>query len=1006
MRTCTGPFQLPPPRLPKDMLRRCCVGLLAWLSVPILFGQTPEWIWGPTSVAGETRYFRKNFAIPEGTTGAVLAVAGDDEADVFLNGRLVVRNTDPKQASFASLPGRLVRGENTVGILARNRSGGAGVLLRIGFSGPGLNTNWVSDASWWTASQAPSGWATNAPAGPNWVKAVSLGKLGMEPWGDVMKLPQATAAESLTVRPGFKVQLVRSAHPGEGSWIAMTMDDKGRFIVSPQANEPLRRLTLDGDGNVTRSESIFLPVRGAMGLLHAFGALYVNGQGAEGYHLYRLTDSNGDDQYDRQELLRRWTGATGEHGAHAIVKGPDDRLYITCGNFVTPPPDLSPESPALHYADDLVLPKLNDGNNSTGGRKPPEGFVVRLDRDGARAELFAAGLRNCYDVAFDADGELFTFESDQEADWGTPWYLPNRVLHLPSGGDLGYRETTGKWPSHYPDRVPEVVDVGLGSPTGVKFGTGTRFPAKYQRALFALDWSFGRILAVHPEPAGAGYRGEFETLVQGKPLNVTDVEVGADGALYFITGGRGIQSGLYRLTYVGTEPTSPVPPNSAQSEELSLRRRLEQFHGREDAKFLADHWATLGHPDRGVRFAARVALEHQPVASWSERALAETNATIGLNALLSLARVGGAERQLAVLKAIARWPLDAMSEDEFLLKLRVIEVSFARHGIPAEMRPRALEKLGAQFPAKTWPRNRELVQLLAALEAPDLIGKALDLRDASTTQEEQLHYQFALCRLTNGWNLDLRRRYFRWFGDTVGAAVRRLEHPAALMRSFAEVGLKPRNGGGFENALTSIRSQALKNVPPAEMGEMAMLITGQAPIGEKTSRPVPATAVTPRKFVREWKTEDLVPLLGKLAAGRNRQRGREVFAAAQCGACHRMEGQGGTVGPDLAGVGTRYSAVDLVKSQTEPSAVVSEQYQAVHLRTKDGREFFGRFQDDPARGVTTFTDPLTQKTVEVPLATVESRKPSPISPMPEGLLNNFEADEILDLLAYLQSPGQ
>jgi len=987
------------------MLRCCCAALFALVSAQVALGQAPEWIWGPSAAAVETRYFRRNFLIPEGTTGAVLSVAGDDEAEVYLNGRQLVRNADPKQASFVSLPGRLVRGENGIAVVARNRSGGAGLLLQIEFTGPGLRTNWVSDASWLTSTQAVAGWATNPPSGGGWGNAVSLGKHGVAPWGDVMKLPEATPAEGLKVLPGFKVELIRSARPGEGSWIAMTVDDKGRLIVSPQGSEPLQRLTLDAAGKISRVEPIFMPVRGAMGLLHAFGALYVNGQGAEGYHLYRLTDTNGDDRYDRQELLRRWTGGAGEHGAHAIVKGPDGRLYVVCGNFVGAPSDLSPGSPARNFADDLVLPKLDDGNNSTGGRKPPEGFVVRLDRDGARAELFVAGLRNCYDVAFDAAGELFTFDSDQEADWGAPWYLPNRILHLPSGGDLGYRETTGKWPDDYPDRLPAGANVGLGSPTGVEFGTGTRFPAKYQRALFALDWSFGRILAVHPRPAGGGFTGEFETMVQGKPLNLTDAEVGADGALYFITGGRGIQSGLYRLTYVGGEPTAPVAA-AAVDDSTALRRRLAQFHGREDVRFVAEDWATLGHADRAVRFAARVALEHQPVTSWADRALAETNATTGLTALLALARVGGPERQLPVLQALARWPLEGLVDDDFLLKLRVIEVSFARHGIPAEMRPRALEKLGAQFPAKSWPRNRELVQLLAAMQAPDVLGKALDLRDAASTQEEQFHYQFALCRVTNGWTMDLRRRYFRWFGDTAGLAVRRLAHPPELVRSFEEVGLKPRNGSGFENFLKSVRTQALKNVPAAEMGEVVMFINGQAPVGA-VSAPASTNAPAPsRKFVRNWKTEDLLPQLGKLAAGRNRQRGREIYAAAQCAACHRMEGQGGAVGPDLAGVGTRYSAADLVKSLTEPSTVISEQYQAVQLRTKDGREFFGRFSDDAGRGVTAFTDPLTQKTVEVPLSAIESRRASPLSLMPEGMLNNFEAEEILDLLAYLQAPLQ
>ena len=104
-----------------------------------------------------------------------------------------------------------------------------------------------------------------------------------------------------------------------------------------------------------------------------------------------------------------------------------------------------------------------------------------------------------------------------------------------------------------PDALPPVVNVGLGSPTGVKFGTTSAFPEPYRRALFALDWTFGRILAVHLEPRGASATGRFETFLQGRPLNLTAIEFGRDGALYFITGGRKTRSALYRVRYTGGE---------------------------------------------------------------------------------------------------------------------------------------------------------------------------------------------------------------------------------------------------------------------------------------------------------------------------------------------------------------------------------------------------------------------------------------------------------------------
>ena len=68
------------------------------------------------------------------------------------------------------------------------------------------------------------------------------------------------------------------------------------------------------------------------------------------------------------------------------------------------------------------------------------------------------------------------------------------------GGEYGWRNGTGKWPEYSPDSLGAVVNIGLGSPTGVEFGTGAKFPAKYQRALFINDWTYGKIYAVHMTP--------------------------------------------------------------------------------------------------------------------------------------------------------------------------------------------------------------------------------------------------------------------------------------------------------------------------------------------------------------------------------------------------------------------------------------------------------------------------------------------------------------------------
>lgn len=125
-----------------------------------------------------------------------------------------------------------------------------------------------------------------------------------------------------------------------------------------------------------------------------------------------------------------------------------------------------------------------------------------------------------------------------------PWYRPVRVNHCVSGAEFGWRSGTGKWPAFYEDSLG-AIDIGIGCPTGVGNGIGAKFPAKYQKAIFIQDWTFGRLIAVHLQPQGSSYTGTFENFVapagltgEGpkKPLNLTDMVIGNDGAMYFTVG--------------------------------------------------------------------------------------------------------------------------------------------------------------------------------------------------------------------------------------------------------------------------------------------------------------------------------------------------------------------------------------------------------------------------------------------------------------------------------------
>jgi putative heme-binding domain-containing protein len=817
----------------------------------------------------------------------------------------------------------------------------------------------------------------------------------------------ATPAEALQTRPGFVVELLHSSDAGaEGSWINMTRDDRGRLIISGQNRQPILRVTLRG-GRVEKVEKLGLPISEAMGLLYAFDSLYVDGAGPQGFGLYRCKDTKGTGRFDEVRLLKRFTGG-GEHGAYAVVLGPDQHLYVLLGNFCDVPEGLAPDSPHRNYQEDLLLPRQPDGNGFAAGRYAPGGFVLRTDPDGRKWELVLGGFRNAYDLAFNADGELFTFDSDMEWDWGLPWYRPIRVNHCTSAAEFGWRNGAGKWPAYYADSLGAVVNVGIGSPTGVAFGAGPRFPARYQKALYLCDWSYGRLLAAHLTPKGASYTAELEDFVAPKtlradgpkaPLNLTDVVVGADGALYFTTGGRDTQSGLYRVSYVGKEPTAPADQHDEPGAgERALRRRLEAFHGRQDTHALDAAWPYLDSDDRVLRYAARIAVESQPVGEWKGRALAERRPEAALTALLALARCGAREVGPGLLAALDRFPLGALTEEQQLQKLRAVQLCFIRQGAPpAAAARRVAAELGAAFPGPSERVNHELAQLLIYLRAPDVAEKCLRLAARARTQEDELYYVYCLRTLPIGhWTVEQRREYFAHF--TKGH--QRPPHPAELLRWFAAAGRPYGDGASFPNYLKHIFAEATANLSDDERKALAPLLAAV----DRAS--VVNYETKPRPPVKAWKMADVLPTLDRLGHGRNFDRGRQAYLDCQCIKCHRFGNEGGAVGPDLTAVSSRFAARDILESILEPSKVVSEQYQNVVVTTAAGKAVVGRLLEDSPGRLVIQPDPLSPERVEVKKADVEAVEPSRVSPMPEHLVDGLTGDEILDLIAYLQSQGR
>ncbi len=818
----------------------------------------------------------------------------------------------------------------------------------------------------------------------------------------------AAQPADLRVLPGFKIELLHTSEPAtEGSWICMCKDHKGRLLIAGQRGQPILRVTVK-DGKAEKIDTVKLPISEAMGLLYAYDSLYVNGAGPQGFGVYRCRDTKGSDQFDDVQFLKALAGS-GEHGPHGMRVGPDGKIYVICGNHTKVPDGLSPQSPHRNYREDLLLPRQWDGNGHAAGILAPGGYVVRTDPEGKNWELVLAGFRNAYDLAFNGDGELFTFDSDMEWDWGMPWYRPTRVNHCVSGAEFGWRSGTGKWPAFYLDSLGAVVDIGLGSPTGVTTGIGARFPAKYQKALYICDWTYGRLLAVHLTPHGASYTGTYENFVAPagltgdapkKPLNLTHALVGDDGAIYFTIGGRNTQSALYRVSYVGSEPTTPANlHDEAGARERRQRRDLEAFHGKTDPRAVAAAWPYLSSEDRSLRYAARIAIESQPVETWKARALAEKEPVAAFTALAALARCDAPKAQPELLAALARFPLSSLTEDRQLDKLRVLALSFVRQGQPSQEATRKiLADLDPRFPGPSEKLNHELAQVLIYLRAPKIADRCLKLMAQAKTQEDMIHYLFHLRTLPIGhWTLGQRKEYFGyWTRDR-----KDYTRPATMVKWFAEAGRPYSDGNSFSNFFKNFLKEATANLSEAERKQLA----GQLEAIDKAS--IINYDIKPRPVVKVWKMDELLPKLDQLdkKSSRDLGRGQEAYLAAQCIKCHRFGNEGGAVGPDLTAISSRFSRKDILESIVEPSKVISDQYQNERITTNSGKTIVGRVVDETADQVVLQPDMLAPDRVAVKKADIESREPSKVSPMPDHLIDVLTEQEILDLLAFLESPG-
>ena len=353
--------------------------------------------------------------------------------------------------------------------------------------------------------------------------------------------------------------------------------------------------------------------------------------------------------------------------------------------------------------------------------------------------------------------------------------------------------------------------------------------------------------------------------------------------MYFTIGGRRVQSGLYRVTYVGDESTELVKAARRTTDAKERRRSLEYFHGRKDHRAIAKVWDELAHEDRFVRWAARTAIEHQPVETWAEKALYEPDPKKQVVALLALARGTGVcpqhrtdgtptvdtvmrDKLLDAVLAIDLPKLDATSQ---LTLQRTLQIILNRFGRPDDaMIQKLIAALDPLFPSESADLNWLLCETLAWLQSPTVAAKAIALIESAPTQEEQVQYARSIRMLKAGWNEELRTAYFEWFLKAANY----------------------RGGASFAKFIEFIRNDAVASLSQAEKKSLKEVLAKKP--AEKSALENLGEIFAGRSETK-WTLDELSFAARTNLKQRNFANGRKMFAAAGCYACHRFDNQGG-----------------------------------------------------------------------------------------------------------------
>ncbi len=312
-------------------------------------------------------------------------------------------------------------------------------------------------------------------------------------------------------------------------------------------------------------------------------------------YVWVFYDDDGDDKADRKEILFQGMGGEQhDHGVHAFIFGPDGKLYFNFGN----------EAKTLMDKDSIVV-KDQDGDE-IGPKKYKQGMVFRCNPDGSEVECLGHNFRNNYELAVDSYGTMWQSDNDDDGNKGV------RINYVMDYGNYGYTdEMTGAgWPAsrinmedsiplrHWhlndPGVVPNLLQTGSGSPTGIVLYEGDLLPEVFRNQMIHCEPGHNVVRAYPTQKSGAGYTADIVNVAKQEKnqwFRPSDVCVAPDGSLFvsdwYDPGVGGHQMGdnergrIYRIAPKGKKYTVPVQDyataegavKALQNPNLAVRRK-------------------------------------------------------------------------------------------------------------------------------------------------------------------------------------------------------------------------------------------------------------------------------------------------------------------------------------------------------------------------------------------------------------------------------------------------